>query len=250
MLPIQLKDKVVVITGAGKGLGKELARILSVEGCKTVICSRSENDLAKLCKEITDNGGKCEYSVVDVTNKKQVYGFIDKTMKKQGRIDVIINNAGYINEWKEIEKITEQEFENNFKTNVYSTYYFLKKIVPVMRKQGEGVIVNISSMAGKRGLPNLTGYCASKFAVIGLTQSVAKELENANVFCFAVCPGGMDTRMRTKLFGDEDSKRQQSPNYVASVIRDVLVGKIKIPNGGDISIRHGKITAITPPPEY
>ena len=118
-----------------------------------------------------------------------------------------------------------------------------------MRKQAHGMIISISSMAGKRGVPNFAAYSASKFAVLGLTQSVAKELKDSGIFCIAVCPGGMSTEMRTKAFGWEDSKKQQSPQYVANVVKDVLMGKIKVPHGGDIVIRNGEITAINAPLE-
>jgi len=244
-----LKGKIAVITGGSKGLGKELAKFFSAEGSTVVICSRSANDLKSVCNEIVGAGGKCEYFVVDVTNKKRVDKLIDKVLSSHGRVDVLVNNAGYATKWKGIEKNTEGEFETCFRTNVYSIFYFLKKIVPIMRRQNSGSIINISSMAGKRGIPNLAAYCASKFAVVGLTQSVAKELKDTDVLCISVCPGGMSTEMRSKIFGLEDAKKQQSPQYVANVIKDVLLGKIKVPNGGDIIIRHGKIMAINPAPE-
>ena len=244
-----MKGKIAVITGGGKGLGKELAKLFSAEGSTVVICSRSANDLKNVCNEIVGAGGKCEYFVVDVTSKQQVDKFIDKVLSSHGRIDVLVNNAGYATKWKGIEQNTEEEFETCFRTNVYSIFYFLKKIVPIMRGQNSGAIVNISSMAGKRGIPNLAAYCASKFAVVGLTQSVAKELKDTDALCISVCPGGMSTEMRAKIFGVEDAEKQQSPQYVANVIKDVLLGRIKVPNGGDIIIRYGEITAINPAPE-
>ncbi len=244
-----MKDKIVVITGGGKGLGKELAKTLASEKSYVVICSRNKADLENVREEISKNGGKCDYQVVDVTDEAQVYNFVDAVAKKHGRMDVLINNAGYVNEWKPVDENTEKEFDDNFKTNVYSIFYFLKKTVPVMKKQNSGAIINISSMAGKRGLPNLAAYSASKFAVIGFTQSIAKELKDNDVMCIAVCPGGMHTDMRAKVFGQEDAEKQQEPAFVASVIKDVLLGKIEVPNGGDIVIRHGKISSINSPPE-
>ena len=125
----------------------------------------------------------------------------------------------------------------------------LKKIIPIMKKQNEGTIINISSMAGKRGVPNLAIYSASKFAVIGLTQAIAKELKDTGVYCISVCPGGMNTGMREKVFGAEDAKKQQNPKFVANVVKDILLGRIKVPNGGDIVIRHGEIESINDSPE-
>ncbi|MBI4009975.1 MAG: SDR family oxidoreductase [Candidatus Aenigmarchaeota archaeon] len=244
-----MRDKVAVITGGGKGFGKELSKAIAEEGSYVIICSRNRDDLKNVCNEIISNGGKCDYFVLDVTDKKQVEKFVDKVITKYKKIDILINNAGYVNQLEGIEKISDKEFDNCFKANVYSIFHLLKKVVPIMRKQSNSMIINISSMAGKRGVPNLAAYSASKFAVLGLTQSVAKELKDSGIFCIAVCPGGMSTEMRTKAFGWEDAKKQQSPQYVANVVKDVLMGKIKVPHGGDIVIRNGKITAINAPLE-
>ncbi len=246
---MSLKNKVVVITGGGRGLGKELALILAKEGGKVIICSRHKNDLSKVCNEITDQGGACEYFAVDVTNKFQVEKFIKQIVKRHKRIDILINNAGYVDKWQHVENITEDEFENNFKINVYSIFYFLKRVVPIMRKQNEGSIINVSSMSGKRGIPNLAAYSASKFAVVGLAQSVAKELEGTGVYCITVCPGGMNTQMRAKIFDVDEASKQQDPKFVANVIKDIIIGKVKVPSAGDIVIRYGEITSINEAPK-
>ena len=238
-----------MITGGSRGLGKELASLLASEGSQIVICSRNKKELKKVCEEITSRSGRCEYFVADVTNGSQVDKLIKSVLKKYGRIDVLINNAGYVNKWKGVEKITLGEFEDCLKTNVYSVFYFLRTIAPIMRKQNQGAIITISSMAGKRAVPNLSAYSASKFAAIGLTQSVAKELKGTNVFCISVCPGGMKTGMREKVFGPEAAHKQQDPKFVASIIRDILIDNVKVPHGGDIVIRYGKIAAINQPPE-
>ncbi len=246
---MHVKNKIAIITGAGKGLGEDTARVLAAEGAKVIVCSRNKNDLIKVCHDISSKGGYCEYSVVDVTSESKVNKFIDQIIKRHKKIDIIINNAGYVNKWEPIEKNTPEDFDACFKTNLYSIFYFMKKALPIMKKQKEGAIINISSFAGKRGVPNIAAYSASKFAVIGLTQSVAKESKESNIYCISVCPGGMDTQMRVKLLGNEDAHKQQSPEFVAGVIRDILVGKTKVPNGGDIVIRHGEITSINEAPE-
>lgn len=214
-----------------------------------MICSRNKLELKKVCEEIASRGGQCEYFVADVTNGNQVDKVIKSVLNKYGKIDVLVNNAGYVNKWKGVEKITLDEFKECLETNTYSVFYFLRRILPLMRKQNHGAIITISSMAGKRAVPNLSAYSASKFAAIGLTQSVAKELKDTNVFCISVCPGGMKTGMREKVFGPEDAQKQQDPKFVASVIRDILIDKVKVPHGGDIVIRYGQITAINQPPE-
>lgn len=247
MLKIKLEDKVVVITGGSKGLGKELAMIFALEKSRVIICSRNKAGLKTVYEEIIKNGGKCSYFVVDVTNKAQVNRFIDNILKSHDKIDILINNAGYAGNLERLESVKYSDLEKIFKTNVYSMFYLLKKVVPIMRKQKTGIIINVSSTAGKRAVPNLSVYSASKFAVIGLTQALAKELENTDVRCIALCPGGMNTEMRSKIFGKEDAEKQQDAAFVAKVVKDIATDKIKVPNGGDIVVRHGKVTSINLP---
>jgi 3-oxoacyl-[acyl-carrier protein] reductase len=246
---MQLKDKIVLVTGGSKGLGKEIAMKLASEGSNVIICARNEEKLSRVSNEIKQTGGKCSYYVADVEKENEVISLIDNIMKKFGRIDVLINNAGYGTEVKPIEETSQEDLLKCFETNVYSIFYFLKHLVPEMKRQDQGTIINISSMAGKRGVPNLSAYSASKFAVIGLTQSVAKEVKGTGVYCISVCPGGINTEMREKAFGSEDADKQQSPEFVANVIKGILLEKIKVPHGGDIVIRHGEIVSINTAPE-
>ena len=168
---------------------------------------------------------------------------------RAGRIDVLINNAGYGNKTSRLEKETLKEFQKNLSGNLVSTFLMCKYTVPLFQKQKSGWIVNISSMAGKRAVPLLGAYSASKFGVIALSQSIAKENLSSGFRCITVCPGGMNTAMRAKIFGKDDAARQQSPDFVADKILEILDGTLEVESGGDILIRHGKITAINPPPE-
>lgn len=242
---MQLKDKVVIITGGGRGLGKSFAENLAREGAKIVICSRSEDELSNTCEGISKAGGKCDYSIVDVTNASQVERFVDSVLSSYGRIDILINNSGYVTQRDSIENITDEEYVKYFHTNVDSVFYFLRKVIPIMKKYDDGFIINISSSAGKRANSLFPVYSATKFAVQAFTESVGKDLAGTNVRCIAVCPGGVNTAMRAKIFGDEDAKRQQSPEVIAGIVKDILIGKVIVPNGGDIEIRDGKVVAIS-----
>jgi len=239
---MKLKNKVVVVTGAGQGLGREIAESLAQEGAAILICDRNKGQLRKVCKKIIHNNGRCEYFVVDVTRKRQVEKFIDTVCALFKKIDVLINNAGAIHSKKNIERITDKDYELCFKANVESIFYFLRKVIPVMKRRRQGKIINISSMAGKRGHGQLSAYSASKFAVQGLTQSVAWELKGTNVSCISVCPGAMNTLMRKKIFGKENALKQQDPRVVANQIKKIVSGDISVPNGGDVEIHKGKIT--------
>jgi len=123
-----------------------------------------------------------------------------------------------------------------------------KHLLPLLRKQKGSQVANIASMAGKRAVPKLFGYSASKFGMVALTQCLAKENEDCELYAVTICPGGMNTEMRAQLFGKEDAARQQSTETVAAMILDVLEGKIKVESGGDIVIRYGEITAVNPCP--
>ncbi|MBI4174477.1 MAG: SDR family oxidoreductase [Candidatus Aenigmarchaeota archaeon] len=237
-----IENKVVVITGSSSGLGMEMAKVLSTKNNKIIICSRDESGLKNVCEEIAQKGGKCSYYKVDVTNRLQVSEFINKILKSDGKIDILINNAGYASRLNKLEDISYEDLEKNFETNIYSIFSILKCVVPAMKKQKNGMIINVSSMAGKRGVPNLSAYSASKFAVVGLTQSLAKELKDTNILSITLCPGGMNTPMRAKLFGLEEAQKQQDTRFVAEVVRDIIVNKIKVPNGGDVIVRRGKIS--------
>ena len=147
-----------------------------------------------------------------------------------------------------IEKDTLRNFRRNLDVNLVAVFLISKYALPHLKKQKRALIVNISSMAGKRAVPRLAGYSASKFGVLAISQAIAKENPRGNIKCFAVCPGGMNTEMRAKIFGRKDAEEQQSPEFVAEVTMKAIEGKIKVDSGGDIVIRHGKVTAINPVP--
>ncbi len=244
--PVNLRGSVVVITGASRGLGAAFAEALAAEGAKVVICARDKPGLDSVCKSIGKKGGVCSSYVVDVTSSKEVSSFVSKIVKIHGKIDVLVNNAGAVHKFSPVEEISEDEYAVCMRTNVDSVFHFLKAVIPHMKKRNSGVIVNISSGAGKRAHANLSVYAASKFAVEAFTQAIARELEGEGsvVGCVALCPGGINTGMRAAVFGREDAEKQQSPDSVAAVLKDVLLGKVKVPNGGDVFIHDGKVTEV------
>lgn len=244
--PAVLKGSVVIITGASRGLGAAFAEALAAEGAKVVICARDKSGLDSVCESIEKKGGVCSRFAVDVTSSSEVSGFVSKVVKAHGRIDVLVNNAGAVHKFSPVEKITDEEYVQCMRTNVDSIFHFLKAVIPHMKKRNSGIIVNVSSGAGKRAHAGLSVYAASKFAVEAFTQAVARELEEegSSVGCIALCPGGVNTGMRAAVFGKEDAEKQQSPESVAAVLKDVLLGKVKVPNGGDVFIRQGKVAEV------
>ncbi|PIR41638.1 MAG: hypothetical protein COV31_00160 [Candidatus Yanofskybacteria bacterium CG10_big_fil_rev_8_21_14_0_10_46_23] len=233
--------KIIVITGASKGLGKALAEKLATPDDILILCSRDIRDLNKVCVELKKMGTECYGFKVDISKKTDLTRFLQMTLKRFTKIDILINNAGAIHLGKPIEKITDEELSLCMKTNFDSVFYALQEIIPAMRKRGSSIIVTISSTAGKRGNPDFSAYSASKFAVTGLMQSASRYLEGSGIRCLTIFPAGINTDMRKYILGPEDAEKQQSPEPVAEVIKNAVEDQAAFPNGSEIIIRDGKI---------
>ena len=116
-----------------------------------------------------------------------------------------------------------------------------------MKKNNSGTIINIASRAGRRAVPKLSAYTAAKFAVRGLTESVAKEVQDTNIKCISISPAGVNTRMRAMVFGDEDSNNQQTTDRISKIISDILLGKLQVTNGSDVVIKKDQEPIIREP---
>ena len=240
-------NPVVVITGATSGLGLSLSKLFLSKGYQTVGISRTEKNWCTARQE-TNTNPRFVLFKTDVTNEIAVRRLFPKIIKKFGEIHVLVNNAGYGGSLSVLDETSSKEFHKHITNNLYSVFLCCKYAVPVFRKQKKGWILNISSMAGKRAVPKLAAYSASKFGILALSQSVAKENAGSGFKCVTVCPGGMNTKMRSDLFGTEDANKQQSPDFVAGVIFKIINEEIKMESGGDMVIRHGQITSINPAP--
>jgi len=239
--------RVVMITGGTTGLGLALAGRFIEAGDVVYGVSRTKNNWVSAKKKVSDPH-RFILRQANLTSEPQARRAVVQAAKHSGRIDILINNAGYANRPVRTEHETLKEFRENISHNLFSSFLTSKYALPVFRKQKQGWLINISSMAGKRAVPHLAAYSASKFGVVALTQAIAKENRDIDLKCITVCPGGMNTRMRSKLFGAEDAAQQQSPDFVADTIMEILNGNIEIESGGDIVIRHGQITSINPAP--
>ncbi|MEK8127767.1 SDR family oxidoreductase [Paenibacillus filicis] len=183
------RDKVVVITGASSGIGALMAQMLAEQGAVPVLAARSEARLAEVAGRIQRPHGTF---VLDVTSSDQVESVTSQILQQYGRIDVLINNAGY----GVFDKLTDaplSEFEDMMNVNYLGTVRCIKAVLPHMLERRSGHIVNIASMAGKVGSAKSTGYSATKHAVLGLTNSLRQELIGTGVAVTAVNPGPIDT---------------------------------------------------------
>ena len=239
--------RTVVITGASRGLGLALAKQFIELGDTVFGISRTRKYWPAAKKAVPSDRFKLLSG--DITSEKTVKTLLARIKRRTGRIDILINNAGYCAPLAPVEKVSLKEFREHFKQNLDTAFLMCKYAVPIMRKQPQALIMNVSSMAGTRAVPRLVSYSAAKFGVLALSQAVAKENADTGLQCITVCPGGMNTEMRRELFGDEDAARQQTPEFVAGIMTQITEGKLEVLSGGHIVIRHSKITGIFPLPE-
>ncbi len=186
------QGKVVLITGGSRGLGLVMAREFALEGAKLAICARDAEELKRAKSDLENRGAEVLDVVCDVRNQNEVDRMIDKVCSHYGQIDVLINNAGVI-QVGPLEVQTKKDFEDAMNVHFWGPYYTMSAVIPKMRERGEGKIVNISSIGGKMNVPHLAPYCASKFALVGLSGAMRVELAKDNINVTTICPGLMRT---------------------------------------------------------
>lgn len=237
----------VLITGASRGLGFALTKKFAEQGVRVCAVSRTKRHWKQAMSQLPKSGAEVRWFECDVSNESQVKALFQKVIRLSP-IDLVISNAGYGGRLETIEKLPLAEFERHMTQNLRSVFLMSKYALRVFKKEKRGFLVNVSSMAGTRAVPRLAAYSAAKFGVLALTQAAVKENPDMDFRAVTICPGGMNTRMRSGLFGTADAAKQQTPEFVADKIMDVVLGKIPVENGASVVIRHGKITAIQPMP--
>jgi NAD(P)-dependent dehydrogenase (short-subunit alcohol dehydrogenase family) len=181
----KLKGKVAVVTGSGAGIGEAVARLYAEEGCRVVVADRQRNAAERVAKDI---GGLAVPT--DVADEAQVAALFNSCDEAHGRLDIVVNNAGVPGPTVSVENEDMAAWDETMAVNVRGVILCIKHAVPLMKRHG-GAIVNLSSGSGLKGGPLRNAYCASKFAVIGITQSVAFEVGIHGIRCNAICPGAV-----------------------------------------------------------
>jgi 3-oxoacyl-[acyl-carrier protein] reductase len=209
-----------IVTGSGRGIGKETAILLSKMGLNVVICSRTQREIDSTVKEIkekiiaTKNGADDDDRILgikcDVSRSSEVDYLIKSTIEKKFKsIHILVNNAGIVYVKKLIDT-SEEEWAKTININLTGAFLFSKAVLSFMMKNRHGVIINVSSGAGKTVFPDISAYCASKFGMVGLTESLAWEVQKYNIKVMAICPGEVNTKMQEDVDPDYHRKHKTS----------------------------------------
>lgn len=203
---MHLKDKIAIVTGASRGIGFAASLALAREGATIVGAARSRNDLDVLESRIKEIGGRSLMLETDVTVAASVAACVKQAIATFGRVDILVNNAG-IGGYRPFLEWSEADYDKIMATNAKGTWLFCKEVIPHMRRQKGGQIINVASVAGLQGYPSEAIYCASKFAQLGLTQALDREFYQEGIKVTAICPGGVETH-----FALGDGRTPGAPN--------------------------------------
>jgi NAD(P)-dependent dehydrogenase (short-subunit alcohol dehydrogenase family) len=214
-----IKGKVAMVTGAGGGVGKAISKRLSSEGCKVIMLGRDRNKLQKAASEI-GNKKNTMTVIADITKEAEVLSAIDQTINSFDKIDVLVNNAGTINDPIPFHEMTEDQWDDLVKTNLFGMFRMTKTVLPLMIKNGGGSIINISSVLGIRSIPRvpLSVYAVTKAGVIMFTRSIAVEYGQYNIRCNCIAPSTIRSSIIEPYLQDDEAKKVLESAFPLHVI--------------------------------
>lgn len=244
---MRLSGKTAIVTGAGRGLGKGIAQKLADEGAKVIVADMSAETASATADEIRASGGTAKPFAVNIAKQDEVKAMMDFTLAEFGALDIMVNNAG-INRDAMLHKMTVDQWDQVIAVNLTGTFYCVQCAAQIMRDNGRGAIINISSASwlGNIGQAN---YAASKAGVVGLTKTASRELARKGVTCNAICPGFIDTDMTRgvpeKVWDTMISKipmgRAGSPQDVANMVAFLASDEAAYITGEVINVGGGMI---------
>ncbi|MBI3855950.1 MAG: SDR family NAD(P)-dependent oxidoreductase [Planctomycetes bacterium] len=227
---MDLRGGAAVVSGAGRGIGRAIAEALAREGMKLVLGGLTPERLEQAARELRAAGAEVETVAGDVGDEAVAARLVEAAIRRFGRIDVLVNNAG-IGHQGRLEDMAPAEFDRVYRTNVRGPFLLMKAAIPAMRKQKSGTLVSLASLAGRNPVPMRAAYAATKWALIGLSRSVLQEIRKDGIRVIILEPGSTLTE-----FGHDAAKMAQAekllrPEDVASV----LVGALKLPDRATVS---------------
>ncbi|MDF0556757.1 SDR family oxidoreductase [Kamptonema sp. UHCC 0994] len=231
----EIQNKVVIITGASSGLGEATAQRLAANGAKLMLAARREDRLKELVDAIAQSGGTATYRVTDVTDRAQVEALAKETLSTYGRIDVLINNAGLM-PLSPLDQVKVEEWDRTIDVNIKGVLYGIAAVLPIMRQQKSGHVINLSSVAGHKVFPGSAVYCATKYAVRAISEGLRLE-SNGEIRSTNISPGAVATELTTTI-SDLDTAARMKALYAIAIDADAIARAIAyaIEQPGDVDV--------------
>ncbi len=220
----QLAEKVAIVTGASRGIGRAISIALAREAATVVLAARSIRKLQETAEQVTHAGGKAEIVVTDLAEEEAIKDLVKVTGEKLGRLDILVNNAGVTHSAK-LEETATEDWERCIRINSRAPFILCREALPLFRKAEAAYIVNIASVVGVKGHPLQSAYTASKHALRGMTISLAEELRGSNVRIHLLCPGGVDTELLQILRPDIKRDDLMQPDEIAELVLYLVTHK-------------------------
>lgn len=221
MSEYEVKDKIAIVTGGSKGIGKAASKLLAREGAKVILIARNTNELEIARKEIIEEGGTISTYSADIGNNKEVTRITEEICTKFKRLDILINNAG-IGIFAPVADFNVEDWHRLMNTNLHGAFYMTRAVLPQMIRQRQGAIINIASLAAENSFANGAAYCASKAALVAFTECLMLEVRYYNIKVSAILPGSVATDFGS---GSTNKNWMLTPEDIAQQVMNVIKSK-------------------------
>lgn len=212
-----LAGKVAIVTGAGRGIGRHIALTLARSGASVALVARTASELHAVQAEIEAFHGTSAALPADVAFEADLVGVVRQTIEQFGRLDIVINNAG-LGIFGPLAETTVEQWDRQMTVNARGPFLLCREAIPFLRQQEQSFIVNIASVVGVKGYSNQAAYSASKHALVGMSQALAKEVQGDGIRVHVLCPGGVDTQMVSQARPDLDRSVLMQPQEIADIV--------------------------------